>query len=132
MLKEELGRLILDTAVSESSNFFFASEVIKDVIKVLGHASTLAIVGNRDFLGKKNFQLVLIVLHVLEIEMKKENVKDGLAFYEVLRSEKDNLFPDQSKAKVFSNFTDKDSLDAIIHYKLSNKQDENNNNNQPQ
>lgn len=125
MLKEELGRIILDTAVSENSNFFFASNVIKDVINVLGHASTLAIVGNRDFLAKPKFELVLVILHILENKMKKENEKDGLAFFQVLRSEKDNLFTDQMRAKVFDDFTTKESLDAIVHFKMPNKSNEN-------
>lgn len=124
MLKEELGRIILDTAVSECSNFLFASNVIKDVINVLGHAATLAMVGNRDFLGKPKFELALIILHILENNMKKENEKDGLSFFEVLRSEKDNLFTDQMKIKVFSDLTNTESIDAIVHLKMSNKSNE--------
>lgn len=123
MLKEELGRMVIEAAVSDVSNFSFAAAVAKNVIKVLGHASTLAIIGNRDFLGKSNFELVLIILHILEKVMKKENAQDGLSFFEVLRGEKDNLFSDQMKAQAFTDFSQLENLDAIVHKKLSQPHD---------
>ena len=48
-----------------------------------------------------------------------------MAFFQVLRSEKDNLFNDQMRAKVFDDFTTKESLDAIVHFKMPNKSIEN-------
>jgi hypothetical protein len=115
LIKDELIRQFLFSAVKAGSNIVHASRVIRYLMMLVAPEILLCLICNPEFLKGDSFACVCVVFREFEEFLRRKGQKEMLEFCDVFHGDGNDMFEEEERKKVFRELGKLENVAYMLH-----------------